>query len=73
MHQISICQFLVYEVNEIVDCDLLIIIIFKVASNLQECFCPLVILRMSKLWPLEEVEVVCGKLSHWHLPFLCRN
>ena len=64
---ISICQFLVHEVNEIIDCDLLIIIIFKVASNLQERFCPFVTLRTSKFRPL---EVFCGKLSHWHLFFV---
>jgi len=37
-----------------------------VACNLQKCFCPFVILRTSKLWPL---EVFFDQLSHWHLLF----
>ena len=53
-----------------IDGALLIIIFSKVSCNLQEWYSPLIILRLSKLWPL---DVFCDCqliMSHWHL-LLC--
>jgi len=39
---------------------------YRYSRNLQECFCPFVILRMLKFWLF---EVFFDQLSHWHLLF----
>ena len=48
----SVFQFLFHEVNEIINGDLFIIILFKISCNLQECFCPLINLRPTEFWSL---------------------